>query len=143
MREKATTEKNKTAIAELAKVSIPFADGEQLYYQRKWLLHYAGSKEPSRQLVISWSAKWLTLFNEASEVNFLESLPRVDCPIYFFAGGRDYQTSTKLTTDFYNKLKAPDKQLFVFESTAHNLPTAEPVRLQKTIIESILARSPN
>ncbi|MGC3943942.1 MAG: alpha/beta hydrolase [Chryseolinea sp.] len=141
MKQKAGEEKNKEATRELSMVSIPFASGEQLYYQRKWLLHYAGSKEPSRDLVVTWSVKWLALFNEASEVNFLASLPRVNCPIYFFAGGRDYQTSTKLTTDFYNKVQAPDKQLFVFESTAHNLPTAEPVRLQKTIIESILPRT--
>jgi pimeloyl-ACP methyl ester carboxylesterase len=143
MHDKATAEKNNQAITELSKVSVPFANGEQLYFHRKWLLHYAGSKEPSRQLVLTWSTKWLALFNEASAVNFLDSLPRVDCPIYFFAGGRDYQTSTKLTTDFYNKVKAPDKKIFVFESTAHNLPTAEPARFQKTVLESILSRPAN
>ncbi|MEJ1241311.1 alpha/beta hydrolase [Chryseolinea sp. T2] len=140
MQQKAAEEKNQVATKELAAVKIPFATGEQLYYQRKWLLHYAGAKEPSKETVLTWSTKWLELFNEASEVNFLTALPRVECPIYFFVGGRDYQTSTKLTTDFYNQVKAPDKQIFVFESTAHNLPTAEPARFQQTIIESVLGR---
>ena len=140
MQAKASAENNKQAKAELAAISIPFATGEQLYYHRKWLLHYAGAKEPSRETVVSWSQKWLALFNEASAINFLVTLPRLECPVYFFVGGRDYQTSTKLTTEFYNRVKAPDKQLFVFESTAHNLPTAEPARLQKTILETIVPR---
>jgi pimeloyl-ACP methyl ester carboxylesterase len=141
MQAKATAEKNKLAKAELATINIPFDNGEQLYYHRKWLLHYVGAKEPARQMVESWSQKWLALFNEASSINYLTTLHRLECPVYFFVGGRDYQTSTKLTTEFYNRLEAPDKQLFVFESTAHNLPTAEPARLQKTILETIVPRA--
>jgi pimeloyl-ACP methyl ester carboxylesterase len=140
MQSKAIAEGNKQARNELSTISIPFGTGEQLYYHRKWLLHYAGAKEPARETVVSWSQKWLTLFNEASAVNYLVSLPRLECPVYFFVGGRDYQTSTKLTTEFYNRLEAPDKQIFVFETTAHNLPTAEPARLQKTILETIVPR---
>jgi pimeloyl-ACP methyl ester carboxylesterase len=143
METKATNEKNKQAQAELATIKIPFDNGEQLYYHRKWLLHYAGAKEPSRQIVVAWSQKWLALFNEASAINYLATLSRLKCPVYFFVGGRDYQTSTRLTTEFYNQLEAPDKQLFVFETTAHNLPTAEPARLQKTILETILPRISN
>lgn len=140
MMEKAAAEKNKVAMQELSQVAIPFASGEQLYYSRKWLLHYAGAKKPAREMVVDWSKKWLRLFNEASAVNFLTTLPRIACPVYFFVGGRDYQTSTKLTTEFYHQLEAPDKEIFVFESTAHNLPTAEPARLQQTIIESVVPR---
>lgn len=143
MVEKAMAEKNTQATKELSTVSIPFASGEQLYFHRKWLLHYAGSRQPSKQMVLSWSVKWLSLFNNASSINFLDTLPEVRCPIYFFVGGRDYQTSTKLTMDFYKKVKAPDKQIFIFESTAHNLPTAEPARLQNTIVESILTHLAN
>ena len=143
MQTKATTENNKQAKAELATINIPFGNGDQLYYHRKWLLHYAGAKEPAREMVAAWSQKWLALFNEASAINYLATLPRLECPVYFFVGGRDYQTSTKLTTEFYNRLEAPDKQIFVFESTAHNLPTAEPARLQKTILETIVPRATN
>ncbi|HTF19466.1 MAG TPA: alpha/beta hydrolase [Chryseolinea sp.] len=140
MQTKATAENNQQAKAELSGVHIPFGSGEQLYYHRKWLLHYAGAKEPTRETVESWALKWLALFNEASAINFLATLPRLECPVYFFVGGRDYQTSTKLTTEFYSRVKAPDKQIFVFESTAHNLPTAEPARLQRTILETIVPR---
>lgn len=141
MLDKANAEGNSGARNELAKVSIPFGSGEQLYYSRKWLLHYAGAKEPDRKTVITWAQKWLTLFNEASAVNFMIDAPRIGCPVYFFVGGRDYQTSTKLTTDYYHAVGAPDKLIFVFEKTAHNLPSAEPGRFQQTIIEKILPRT--
>lgn len=140
MREKAVREGNQTALTELNLVEIPFKDGEQLYYSRKWLLHYAGAKLPDKEKVVSWSKTWLTLFNEASAVNFMEVLPRLECPVYFIVGGRDYQTSTELTTQYYERVQAPDKQIFLFKSAAHNVPTAEPARLQKTILEDIVPR---
>jgi len=141
MTQKATEERNRTAIEELAKIHIPYESGEQLYYSRKWILHFAGSKTAlDKDKVVSWSEKWLALFNEASTVNFMTVLPRVACPLYFIVGGRDYQTSTRITTEYYNLVEAPDKQLFIFENAAHNVPTSEPTRLQKTILESIVPR---
>jgi pimeloyl-ACP methyl ester carboxylesterase len=142
LKRNAADENNKAAISELSKVSIPFASGEQLYFHRKWLLHYVGGKFPSKSTVVSWSEKWLNLFNEASAVNFVEVAPSLDCPVYFFVGSRDFQTSTKLTTDYYNAVKAKEKKLFVFEGVAHSLPTSEPMKLQRTIIDEVLKTNP-
>jgi len=140
VKKKAGAENNKAAASELSKVSIPFENGEQLYFHRKWLLHYMGGKFPAKSMVDSWSEKWLNLFNEASAVNFIELAPSLDCPVYFFAGRNDMQTSTRLTTDYYNAVKAERKKLFIFEGVAHTLPTTEPAKLQQTIIAEVLGK---
>jgi len=141
MKKKAGDENNKAALSELSKVEIPFKNGEQLYFQRKWMSHYMGAKAPSKSMVVSWSEKWLDLFNEASAVNFFEFAPTLDCPVYFFAGSRDMQTSTKLTTHYYNAVKAGTKKIFIFEGVAHSLPTTEPIKLQQTIIREVLEKT--
>ncbi|MEJ7645051.1 MAG: alpha/beta hydrolase [Chryseolinea sp.] len=140
LRGKASAGNNKLALSELAGVRIPFENGEQLYFHRKWINNYMGGKIPAKAMVVSWSDKWLNLFNEASAMNLFELAPSLDCPVYFFAGSKDIQTSTKLTTEYYNAVKAESKRLFIFEGVAHNLPTSEPVKLQQTIIREVLGK---
>lgn len=139
MREKAFKTANKKQIEELGKVNIPFETGAQLYYHRKWLLEFSGSRKAlSRSYVESWSATWLDVFNEASRENLIESLPAIGCPVYFFAGREDYQTNASIAAKYYTLLTAPKKGFFWFEFSGHGIPSAEPTRLQQLIIERIL-----
>lgn len=138
---KAKEDDNRQALEELAKVTIPFQSGDQLYYHRSWLYKLMGNKFPSKDVVLTWSKKWLTLFNEASAVNFFEVAPEIKCPIYFFVGRKDYQTHFKLTEDYYNRLKADKKQLFWFHDSGHNLNTKEPTKFQEIIINEIVLKS--
>ena len=113
---------NKTRrLSELATVNIPFGGGDQLYYHRSWLARMMGNKPPSRDFVETWALKWLPLYNEASAVNFFQVAPEIKCPVYFFVGNKDLQTNWEITRDYYEKLKAPGKELFIFENTGHNL----------------------
>lgn len=139
MREKAKREGNKKEIQELATIKIPFENGEQLYFHRKWLMHFNGSKTKlSKTQVLTWSSTWLPIFNEASKENLIESTPILQCPIYFLVGRRDYQTNSRITENYYRQLTAPKKKLFWFERSAHSIPTAESALLQEVIIEKIL-----
>ena len=140
MMNKAKAENNQKALAELSQVRIPFENGEQLYYHRGWLIHYRGGKFPDKDFVLTWSEKWLGLFNEASAYNFFEIAPEMGCPVYFFAGGKDLQTNHKLISDYYEAVTAKQKKFFLFENSAHNLTTSEPARLQSTIIREVLGK---
>lgn len=123
---------------ELSHVKIPFENGEQLYYHRKWLLAYAGSrKKLSFDYVKNWADTWLSVFNDASRDNLLQSLPSVACPVYFFAGRKDFQTNSTITETYFNRLGAPRKALYWFDC-AHSIPSAQPARMQKLIIEKVL-----
>lgn len=142
MKEKALKTGNQKAIEELAAVRIPFETGEQLYYHRKWLLELAGSKRNlSQRFVEDWSVTWLKVFNEASSENLVESLKSIRCPVYFFVGRNDYQTSAKITEKYYTTLQAPKKALFWFELAGHSIPSSEPDRLQDLIIEKVLPQT--
>jgi len=141
MLDKATRDNNKEALKELQTVSIPFANGEQLYFHRSWLIKMAGRKYPSKSFVETWATKWLKVFNEGSAINFFTTAPKIACPVYFFVGRKDYQTHFKLTEDYYNLLTAPAKNIFWFENSGHNLTTAEPAKLQEIIINEILPKT--
>lgn len=139
MMDRARKNGNERQLEELASVRIPFENGEQLYLHRKWLLDLAGSrKKLSKSYLEDWSARWLKVFNDASEENLIETLPAVDCPVYFFAGRKDYQTNSAIAERYYAVLRAPKKGFFWFESSAHGVPTSEPGRLQQLIIDKVL-----
>jgi pimeloyl-ACP methyl ester carboxylesterase len=139
MKEKASRTGNKIALRELDVVKIPFESGEQLYFHRKWVLSYMGSKARiTKSKVEEWSSTWLPIFVDASTQNLFETAPEIRCPVYFFVGRKDVQTNSAITEKYYQKLKAPKKDLFWFERSAHSLPTTEPEKLQTTIIEQVL-----
>ena len=138
MRKDAMARRNEKAIEELNKVNIPFGNGEQLYYHRKWLQVFSGSRRTlSKSYVDNWSATWLAVFNEASKDNLMETLPSIACPVYFFAGRKDYQTNSSIAEKYHLALKAPRKGFFWFE-TGHSIPGAAPEQMQDIIIEKIL-----
>jgi pimeloyl-ACP methyl ester carboxylesterase len=142
LKQNATNKGSKKEIEELSKVRIPFENGEQLYYDRKWLFAFDGQKFLKitfpKKFILSWASTWLPVFNEASKVNIIESIAEIRCPIYFFAGRKDYQTNYAITESYYRNLIAPKKQLFWFEQSGHMIHDTEPLLMQDIIIKKIL-----
>jgi pimeloyl-ACP methyl ester carboxylesterase len=143
MMDKAKQENNQEALKDLSSVHIPFENGEQLYFHRSWLVRMAARKSPSKTFVETWATKWLNVFNEGSEINFFKIAPQINCPVHFFVGRKDLQTHFKITEDYYDALKAPDKSLYWFENSGHNLTTSDPLKLQEIIIDEILQKAGN
>lgn len=143
MKARAKTENNQQELSELATVSIPFANGTQLYYQRKWMAKWMGQKSFSQTFVENWAARWLPLFNEACQVNFFMTAPEISCPVYFFVGDRDYQTYFRLTEEYYKMVKAPGKEIFWFDRSAHSFLVSGQKKLQEIILKLALPNNPN
>jgi pimeloyl-ACP methyl ester carboxylesterase len=138
MKEDAVRKSNQLESEELARVRIPFENGGQLFYDRKWLLAHAGSRKKLSLAVVSeWARTWLDVFNEASREDLTKNLPSIDCPVYFFAGKKDYQTNSGITEAYYNQVRAPKKGLYWFDC-AHSIPSAQPQQMQKVLIEKVL-----
>jgi pimeloyl-ACP methyl ester carboxylesterase len=139
MKEVANQENNKIALQELAEIKLPFQNGTQLFYHRKWLFELVNKQKApfSQTYVENWSKTWLTPFNEASELNFFEVAPVITCPIYFLVGRKDFQTNAKLTESYFEKLKAEKKELFWFEDSAHGLNLTESRKFQEVIISIV------
>lgn len=54
-------------------------------------------------------------------------------PVYLFLGRYDYVTPTAPVVMFFEKMKAPLKEVIWFENSAHQMDIEEPVKFQETI----------
>ncbi len=130
---------NAIANKELASVRIPFKSDEDLFYLRKWLFFKDGKEYVTsndfKQGFLQWSKTWSPAWNEVMKIDLPKTLKEADCPIYFFVGKNDIQTSTKITKEYFEELKAPKKDLFLFENSGHQIQHDEPENFQQTIIK--------
>lgn len=62
------------------------------------------------------------------------TLKKIDCPVYFFVGKNDIQTLTVITKGYFEQVKAPKKDLFLFENSGHQIHKDEPEKFQNTIM---------
>jgi esterase/lipase len=140
LKQKAAEQKNTLTISELNTVKIPFENGTQNYYDRKWLSLLNGES-------IGDTAEFKRYFTENSEMtelfkeaNFIKaaSLPKVNCPVYFFVGRKHHQTNYLISENYYKQLQASKKELFWFENSGHLIPVTEPDLLQKVVTKQIL-----
>lgn len=129
------------ASKELVSVHIPFKVDEDLFYLRKWLFYKDGKKyvtgDDFRKGFLQWSKTWSPAWNEVMNIDLPKTLKKVDCPIYFFVGKNDIQTSTRITTEYFKKVKAPKKGLFLFENSGHQIHKDEAEKFQITIIQAL------
>lgn len=132
---------NALATKELASVHIPLNTDEDLFYLRKWLFFKDGKEyatsDAFRENFLQWSKVWSPAWNEVMNISLPKTLKKVNCPIYFFVGKNDIQTSTKITQDYFQKLKAPKKDLFFFENSGHQIHQDEPEKFQQAILKTL------
>lgn len=141
LKRKAEEQKNKRAIGELAKVKIPFENGLQNYYDRKWLSLLNGEDigdTTEFKKYFTENSAMTALFKEANFINLAVSMPKVNCPVYFFVGRKDHQTNYLISEKYYKQLSAPKKGIFWFEKSGHLIPVTEPKLMQEVVIKHIL-----
>ncbi len=137
MHDSAIKTNNLKQLAELSQIKIPFENGDQLFYHRKWLSKKMGSTSPTKTKVDSWAKTWLAVFNEASKTNFIASAPEIKCPIYLLIGSNDYQTYYKLAETYYEQVICTGKNLYWFTHSAHNPHLTESEKFQEIIISML------
>jgi pimeloyl-ACP methyl ester carboxylesterase len=64
-----------------------------------------------------------------------------DLPIYFFIGRYDYTTNQDLARSYFDKISAPVKGFYLFESSAHSPLFEEPQRATKILLHDVLHRT--
>lgn len=120
-------------------------DPESLAIQRKCLKELGGtyfkeeivgdlqacvSKSPEHSvwelLAIPGRGKELDriLFPQLLSLNFFESVPKLDKPIFLMGGRSDYMVSSKLANQYLEEVEAPHKEFIWFERSGH-LPIYE------------------
>jgi len=77
------------------------------------------------------------LWLEVVHANLFNEIDSMQVPVYIFQGVYDYQTPYVVARDFYEQLKAPHKEFFTFENSAHS-PLLEDVERFNSHINSIV-----
>jgi pimeloyl-ACP methyl ester carboxylesterase len=76
---------------------------------------------------------WMDVIN----TNLFHHIDSMQVPVYIFQGVYDYQTPYIVARDFYEQLKAPHKEFFTFENSAHS-PVMEEVERFNGLINTIV-----
>ncbi|MGK5034158.1 alpha/beta fold hydrolase [Janthinobacterium sp. LB3P118] len=132
---------NVLASQELDTISFPFTNDESMFYLRKWLFYKDGKEFATsagfKKGFLEWSTTWSPVWNEVMNIDLPKTLKSVDCPVYFFVGKNDIQTSTRITQAYFETLKAPKKGLLLFEHSGHQIHQDEPAKFQEAIIKTL------
>lgn len=132
---------NPVATEELSKVHFPFTNDDDMFYLRKWLFYKDGKEyvtgDDFKKGFLQWSKTWSPAWNEVMKIDLPKTLKKIDCPIYFFVGKNDIQTLTSITKGYYEQVKAPKKDLFLFENSGHQIHKDEAEKFQNTIIKTL------
>jgi proline iminopeptidase len=75
---------------------------------------------------------------EIGVVNLFKKIPKIEIPVYLIHGKHDQQVSYSLTREYFDHLKAPRKEFFTFENSAHGLIPEEPEKYKKIMIKILL-----
>jgi len=130
------------AVRELAQVKIPFENADQLYYHRKWLMKMEGQKfvnlSLKKSFVETWATTWFDVWIKSCAINLFQTLPAINCPVYFFAGGRDFNANSNITREYYKALAAPKKEFYFLDEVGHALIETNYDWFQQTVIQKIL-----
>jgi pimeloyl-ACP methyl ester carboxylesterase len=66
--------------------------------------------------------------------HYIQTVPSVEVPIYFFVGAHDYNTPLALVQEYFEVIEAPHKELVVFDNSAHLPFLAEPETFTEQVI---------
>lgn len=142
---------DEAAVKELESIA-PYAQGpapvalKDLLVQRKWLNRYGGmvygrtggeaegaaiALSPDytdRDLALVWKGNDYSLDKLLSQVVSadLSRVERLDCPLILFLGRHDYNVSSSVAAQWFQRVRAPSKRLVWFEHSAHEVMIEEP-----------------
>ncbi|MBN1892224.1 MAG: alpha/beta hydrolase [Clostridiales bacterium] len=68
-------------------------------------------------------------------IDYFVEIPEVSIPVFFFSGKHDYLTPQSILGKYYDSLKAPYKERFIFENSAHSPLWEESELFNEKIIE--------
>ena len=134
----------------------PYDNYDELLEQRKWLRKFGGDFHKFKNLNLlkiqalfspdySLSEIWKTykgleyeeklFWNHYNEVNFPESIRKLDTPVIFMGGRYDYKVPSILAEEYLNMLEVPKKEFIWFENSGHAPNYEEPKMFQDKLIE--------
>ena len=80
-----------------------------------------------------------SMWKEMVVTDLTQQVTEFEIPVYFFSGIYDYTVNYTLSKDYFEKIQAPVKGFYTFEQSAHSPIFEEPEKMQKILLEDVLA----
>jgi len=130
---------------------------EKIGAQRKWLMYYGGLTYGRSDFSYDANAWELSpdytekdldslddgslysvtqLLGQVMAMNF-DSVTTFKCPVFLFDGRHDYATSHELAVEWFEKIKAPEKEFVWFDNSAHMMMQEEPGRFLYYLVKDV------
>jgi proline iminopeptidase len=143
------------AMTELGRIGSPPHTVKEMLTSRKWVERFGGSFHADintsdlilAALSTSEGSWWdLILFGRGNQFSLNRLWPefrdfKLDetylefhVPVYFLEGRYDWQVPAVVAETYFNKIKAPYKELIWFENSAHNVPFEEASNFNQVLI---------
>ena len=156
--EEANRRKNGDAIRELAAIGPPPYSGSALLTQRKWLNEFGGAwHKPTSMLSLLWTSfqasevTWLdgvsfkkgqdfslaALYHESERIDLLSSATTFQMPVFFLIGRYDRNADADLARTYFAKIKAPMKDLVMFDASAHSPPFEQSTAFNNILVHEV------
>jgi pimeloyl-ACP methyl ester carboxylesterase len=150
---------DEAALAELATIHPPYTSQREFALQRGWLSHYHGeifATERAREVLpaavfgreysLATRLRYRSCFRRSLDallqdrlhVDLFAAVPRLEVPVFLFAGRHDYNTPWVLVEEWALRLEAPRVELIWFEGAGHFVPIEAPEEFQARLIEKLL-----
>jgi pimeloyl-ACP methyl ester carboxylesterase len=147
VQEQAQMANDEKAIRQLAELNFPDTTASAkdwvdfLMHERQYVMQYGGSMRElssmwpmvkmlmnSQEYTLGEKVKYMegnlysleNMWEDVMTANLFNDIDSMQVPVYIFQGQYDYQTAHAVAKDFYDQLKAPKKDFFTFEHSAHS-----------------------
>ena len=78
------------------------------------------------------------LYSEILTTDFITDFPVLEVPVFFFSGEYDFTVNADLSKIYFEYLKAPRKEFYSFEHSAHSPLFEEPGKFRHILKQNIL-----
>jgi pimeloyl-ACP methyl ester carboxylesterase len=99
-------------------------------YTLKEKLNYL--RASARTLSILWPA--------VLNAHLFNDVPEQKIPVYIFQGTHDYQTAYPIAKEYFDSLRAPVKQFYSFDNSAHSPNFEEPKKFEEILRKEVLGK---
>jgi len=112
---------------------------------RRWFVRLAKGLG-GREYTLATRLRYTTCFERSLEVllpdrlhvDLLTGIPRLEVPVFLFAGRHDYNTPFALVEQWAARLQGPHVELVWFEGAGHLIPIEAPEEFQARLLEKLL-----
>ncbi len=162
----AKKENNSNALKELKSLTNYPAQGDRLFadmgIERKWMVYYGGAIYGQKDYHLLFNSLFgpeenvfdlfgfsvgaigslITLLPQLLKTDdLMTSIPELKMSVYFMEGRHDYNEPFELAEKYFKALKAPKKELFWFENSAHMPNFEEAEKFNDLMINKVLAEN--